>query len=225
MQRCCAYIAGVVFLVGGLFTSPGSSLAATPRALTPPEARSLFTACGYGLANSTSNVDNPYLVLGDPGLDVLQDDPLAGQRIVMAIVYRDLQAATRAHQQAHHQAEQVMGHRWEWSDDNGPQLLDGYGGSVWRANVAMVQSDRRTLDSMYTSDLQTGYTAIARPELLRLGFVTTATKYAVDWDFVRCLETSVAPDADQLASTSGAAPDADAPAGQLTPDFLPGHPW
>jgi hypothetical protein len=78
---------------------------------------------------------------------LFQDDQSTDGRNVMAIVYRDLQAAARAHRQAHHLAEQVMGNRWDWSDDNGPQLLGGYG-DVWRANVAMVQSDRRTLDSM-----------------------------------------------------------------------------
>jgi hypothetical protein len=225
MQRHRVYFAAVVLLVVGLFTGPSSTLAVTPRALIAAEARSLFTACGYSLGNSTSNVDNPYLVVGDPGLDPVQDDPPTDGRIVMAIVYRDLQAATRAHQQAHHLAEQVMGTRWDWSDDNGPQLLDGYGGSVWRANVAMVQSDRRTLDSMYSSDLQTGDTKIARPELLRIGFLTSSARYAVDWDFVRCLENGLSSDADQRASTSSAAPGTDAPAGQLTPDFLPGHPW
>ena len=98
MQRCSVYIAGVVLLVGGIFTSLSSSLAATPYALTPAEARSLFTACGYRLGNPASNVNNPYLVLGDPGLDPFQNDHLTHGRIVMAIVYRDFQAAARAHQ-------------------------------------------------------------------------------------------------------------------------------
>jgi len=80
--------------------------------------------------------------------------------------------------------------QWAFSDDNGPQLLDGYGGSVWRANVTMVQTTRRTLDSMYTSDSQTSETAIAMPELLKVGFVSSAGKYAVDSDFVDCLENA-----------------------------------
>jgi hypothetical protein len=142
----------------------------------------------------------------------------------MAIVYRDLQAATRAHQQAHQLAEQVMGSQWDWSDDNGPQLLEGYGGSVWRANVAMVQSDKRTLDSMYTSDTETGDMAIARPELLRLGFVTSSEEYAVDFDFVRCLDSGLSADTDQQATISNAGPETGAPAGRLMPSFLPGHP-
>jgi hypothetical protein len=221
MRHHCVYIAAVALLAGAAVAMPSLGLAATPQALTPPEARSLFSACGYAVSNSASSVGTAYLVVGDPQMNLAQDDQLTDDRIVMAIVYRDLQAATRAHQQAHSLAEQVMGSRWDWSDDNGPQLLDGYGGSVWRANVAIVQSDKRTLDSMYTSDSETGETAVARPELLALGFVTSSTKYAVDFDFVRCLENGVSAAADTPATPS----ETDARPSQFTPDFLPGHPW
>jgi len=54
--------------------------------------------------------------------------------------------------------------------------------------------------------------------------VTIATEYAVDFDFVACLENSLSADADQQVSTSRAAPDADAAAGGVTPDIVPGRP-
>jgi hypothetical protein len=106
----------------------------------------------------------------------------------MAIVYADSETAQAAHLKTHRQAEDSLGERWPYSDDHGPQLLAGYGASVWRANVAIVQSSLRTLASIYTSDEQTGETRVARPEMLELGFVNDLAHYGVDWDLVTCLD-------------------------------------
>jgi hypothetical protein len=78
---------------------------------------------------------------------------------------------------------------------------------------------------MYTSDSETGDTAIARPELLTLGFVTSSATYAVDFDFVRCLENGVSAAANQQVTTSETPAETNDRAGRLTPDFVPGHPW
>ena len=87
-----------------------------------------------------------------------------------------------AHEEAHRQAEQRMGERWPFSDDHGPQLLEAYGGSIWRNNVALVQTTAATLDSLWSQDAQTGETRLARPDLLQLGFDHGGTQYSVDRD-------------------------------------------
>jgi hypothetical protein len=92
------------------------------------------------------------------------------------------------HQLKHRQAEERLGERWPFSEDFGPQLLAGYGASVWRANVALVQTSANTLASMYYVDEQNGEARLARPDLLELGFTSMSGAYGVDRDFVDCLE-------------------------------------
>jgi hypothetical protein len=180
--------------------------AAAPQALTSVDVRNQFSQCGYEIANAQNPANTPYIVLRDPGAAEIRD---GDYRIVMAIVYRDVATANAAHERAHRDAEQTTRERWPFSDDNGPQLLTGYGGSVWRGNVALVESSYRTLASMFTYDSETEERQIARPELFQLGFVKNYGTYAVDRDFVSCLEE--------------AAPLTAMPA--LEPNYLQGHPW
>ncbi|HEX8969037.1 MAG TPA: hypothetical protein VF937_14220 [Chloroflexota bacterium] len=199
--------------------------AAVAETLSGLEVRTQFAQCGYEVGNPGSPPSNQFIVLRDPGADLVNN---ADYRIAMAIVYRDESAAVAAHRQAHSRAEQRLGGHWAWSDDNGPQLLAGYGGSVWRGNVAMVESTSRTLDSMYTYDVQANQTRVARPDLLELGFVSKHAEYAVDRDFVVCLEglaplTASQPDSTTTTATTANTPAADT--GLVEPIFMPGQPW
>jgi hypothetical protein len=126
-------------------------------------------------------------------------------------VFSTPEAADAAHQKAHHQAEARLGEQHPFSNDFGPQLLVGYGGSVWRSNVALVQSSSRTLASLYSWDEQTEEARIARPELFELGFSPKLNEYAVDRDVVGCLEYA------QVAD--------DPSPGVIEPIFMPGRPW
>jgi hypothetical protein len=192
-----------------IWSATASSAAAGPGGLTSLEVRAQFTQCGFELANPQAPPNNQYLVVEDPGAA-----PVRGlaYRILMAIVYRDTATAIAAHQQAHHQAEDRLGVRRAFNDNQGPQLLAGYSGSVWRANVAMVESDSATLDSMWSYDIQTDEARIARPELFDLGFVSSATEYAVDRDFVSCLEDGLLADTATLPTS-------------VAPMYMPGRPW
>src|SRR5207245_10164782 len=109
-----------------------------------------------------------------------------------------------------------------FSNANGPELLAGYGGGVWRANVAMVQSSSRTLASMYSYDVQTDETRIARPDLFELGFASEYREFGVDRDFVVCLEN--APAFSTSATTDRIATGA-ASITVIQPLFIPGRPW
>jgi hypothetical protein len=188
---------------------------AAPRSVTPLELRNQFDECGYEVAGSPTGPGTHYLVVRDPGSGAVRDD----RRIVVAIVYPDMPTASAAHQRAHHAAEQRLGQSWPWSDDHGPQLLGAYGNSVWRANVALVESDGRTLASVYTEDTETGETSVARPELLELGFNSSASRYGVDRDFVDCIEGLWQADNPTTQTDASWVPE------PIAPMFLPGRPW
>jgi hypothetical protein len=179
-------------------------------ALTAPELRAQFTQCGFEIGNPSAPPANQYVVIRDAGASLIRD---ADYRIVMAIVYKDAAAANQAHEQAHRAAEARLNAYWSFSDDNGPQLLVGYGGSVWRANIALVETSYRTFAGLYSysSDGQTDTVSIARPELTELGFVTTSTEYGVDRDVVACLDEA------GLTATSAV--------GAPVAIFVRGQPW
>jgi hypothetical protein len=188
-----------------------ASAFAAPLAMSNLELRNQFVQCGYEIGNpgGLSGSTTPYVVIRDPGaFDVRGADA----RILMAIVYPDVATATAAHQRAHRQAEERIDERWLYNDDFGPQLLSGYGASVWRGNVALVQSSSRTLASMYFVDGQTDEARIARPELLELGFLRSGGAYGVDRDFVACLE-------DWQFAHQSATPV------EIVPNYFPFAPW
>ena len=225
MRRIPGYslrLAGMLALA--IVVGSASPAAAVGPVLSMLEMRGQFASCGYQIGNPSAAIGNPYIVLRDPGADLVRD---ADYRIVVAIVYRDLDAATTAHARAHAQAEQRQRVRRLLNDDNGPQLLAGYGGSVWRANVALVESSRRTLNSIYSYDIQTDEARLARPELLELGFTSSVGQYAVDRDVVACLEdaslTARAIDGDGIGGGSAAVNNQ--PLERINSPIPSGHPW
>ena len=189
-----------------------AGVAAEPLSLTTPQLRDQFVQCGFELVTPNAPRTNAYIALRDPATVAVRD---ANQRVVMAIVFPTVDAAEAAHRKAHREAEERLGERWAYSDDHGPQLLSAYGPSVWRANVALVESDTRTLNSLYTEDIQTGDVRIARPELLELGFGSSLTHQGVDGDVVACVEAAQEPRVATVVSSSRLP----------EPLFLGSHPW
>jgi hypothetical protein len=189
---------------------------AASRALGSQEVQAQFKQCGYAVGNPGAPVGGRYLVVRDPGYDL---DTNNDTRIVMAIVYADVQTALSAHVAAHRQAEARLGDVRPFNDDNGPQLLSGYGGSVWRGNVALVESSSRTLTDLYSYDSQTDDTRLADPAAMALGFVTIRTQLAVDRDVVDCLEQAapVTAESGTTVASSASTP--------VEPVYLPGRPW
>ena len=206
MRRPAIHVLAAAVL--SAWTVAASPVLAAPRSMSALELRDQFTQCGFEIANARANATNPYIVVRDPGAAQVRG---ADYRIVMAIVFADSAAATAAHQKAHFAAEQRLGERWPYSDDNGPQLLVGYGASVWRGNVAVVQTKIGTLASLYSYDEQTGEARVARPELMELGFDSSLNGYGVDRDIVSCLEDA------PFATTTE-------PAG-VYPVFMPARPF
>jgi phage-related tail fiber protein len=156
--------------------------AAPAAGASPQTVREHFAACGYAVQGAPVTRGTAYLAVRDP-TPLVSDD----YRVSMIIVYTSQAAADAAHTHAHTAAQAETSVRWPYSVDNGPQLLPGYGGSVWRNNLAIVQSSLRQLNSMVTEDTETGESRVARPELQQLGFQSTLERYAVDRDLVDCL--------------------------------------
>ena len=63
-----------------------------------------------------------------------------GWPAMRAFVYADEDAAQSAQRRARVQDETRLNRALEDPDNRGPQLLAGYGASVWRRNVALVQA-------------------------------------------------------------------------------------
>jgi hypothetical protein len=73
-----------------------------------------------------------------PGLEVfVYVDTAPALRV---FVFVDMAAAAAEHRRAHAREESRRGRPVGHGDDLGPQLLSGYGASVWRRNVALVQA-------------------------------------------------------------------------------------
>jgi hypothetical protein len=207
MRRPAHYALAVAAFAAG--TLAASTASAAPRNFSPFQLRDQFAQCGFEIGNQNAPSTNPYVVIRDMGA---LESRAADYRIAMAIVFPTPEAATAAHLKAHQQAEERRGKHVAFSNDHGPQLLTGYGASVWRANVALVETSSRTLASMYTYDVQTEETRVARPEMLELGFAPVIGEYGVDRDLVACLDDG------QLAEdpTLGVV---------VEPIFIPGRPW
>jgi hypothetical protein len=208
MRRPANYVLMVAALA--TWTLAASTVSAAPRGFSPFQLRDQFGQCGYEVGNKGVPSTTPYVVIRDPGA---MEARAADYRIVMAIVFTTPEAANAAHQKAHTQAEARLGEQHPFSNDFGPQLLVGYGGSVWRSNVALVESTSRTLASLYSYDDQMGEARIARPELFELGFSPKLNEYAVDRDVVGCLEGGLLAD------------DSSQGAGVVEPIFMRGRPW
>jgi hypothetical protein len=110
--------------------------------------------------------------------------------VVMVLVYPDSTAARSEHLRAQARDETEQKRTLVYSDDSGPRLVPEYGESVWRQNVALVQSSESELNRLFT-------TAVDRDSemVVHTGFdnqsamqpVTFTAMQAVDRDFVALL--------------------------------------
>jgi hypothetical protein len=114
-----------VLLIGA---KPASSIASE---LSLDDVRRALQEAGY--------VVEPPIHWGEQAM--LVDAYAENGRMLRVFVYRDPQAAEMAHRQA---SAQPVGSNAD-SDDAGPQLLSGFGSSLWRRNVALVQSSPANL--------------------------------------------------------------------------------
>jgi hypothetical protein len=164
--------------VAALGVAPAPAAAdEAPLALSAPQLSDQFARCGYEVVGSRPAAT--YLTVRDAAPEDAQDS-----RIVMVFVYPDQETAAMAHVRAHDLAEQHVNTEVAFSDDHGPQLIAGFSSSVWRNNVALVESTRQTLAERSLAE-PAGDTS---SEAFNLGFSDPQAPPMVDSDFVNCLE-------------------------------------
>jgi|SRR5947209_6187243 len=132
---------------------------------TVEQVRGAFTGAGFQV-DAALNWD----WLSPPQSTFRVHDPARGREL-MVLVYPDAAAAQIA-------------------SSRGSPLVVGYGESVWRGNVALVQTTQAELDRMFQLqiDRDNGVLSI-QPSVVREPGVPG---YAVDLDFLQALETSAA---------------------------------
>jgi hypothetical protein len=157
---------------------------AWPPIETPDEVRASFVDAGYP-------VDAPTTWWTNGSTTFLVHDPLASSsplgRVVMVLVYPDL---TTAHTERQN-AQTAAGEDATLNGDLGPQLVPGYGPSIWHGNVAMVESTWSDLNRQYQAEIETDLgtvIAVGRPQTALAAKPAIAATTLVDSDFVTALE-------------------------------------
>lgn len=116
-----------------------------------------------------------------PPVSSIQIHDPAGGRVLLALVYPDAAAADLGRRQALANEPQTP------PAGLGPHLVAGYGQSIWRGNVALVQTTqselRRAFQIQNERDNAMSVTAVLAPE-------PEPANYAVDLDFLRALDNS-----------------------------------
>jgi hypothetical protein len=154
----------------------GAQEAQPLRAMTVEQARDTFAGAGYQVDEALS-----WDWTSPPVKSFQVHDPRG--RILMVLVYGSTTAAEaeRLQAEAHEQAQQP----WQSVSGVGPHLVIGYGTSVWRGNVALVQTTQSELNRAYQSqqDRDNGQYVESTP-----AGEPGAPLLAVDLDFQQALD-------------------------------------
>jgi hypothetical protein len=137
--------------------------------LTGAQVRDTFTRCGFQVGDPGVPGNDRYLPIQDPGASEMASMQDTDYRVAMAIVYPP---------------EQTI------NDGNGARLLPGYGASVWRGNVALVESTHRTLTNLYPYNVQWHEVVVNDPAHFQAGLISIESSLGVDRDLVACLDSA-----------------------------------
>lgn len=149
-------------------------------ALTVEQVRNSFSHAGFQVQQSRT------WDWTSPPVTSFQIQDQTGARVLMVLVYANSAAAQTAYVQAQARDEAQGSASRPGAD--GPHLVDGYGPSVWKANVALVQTTQSELDRLYRvhSDrdncVDTNLTLVQDPG---------PPSVMVDVDFQQALDTGV----------------------------------
>ena len=112
----------------------GSVLPVNAAELTPEAVRAAYVDAGLVASTPTYSTDG----IATFSVDV-PGDLNPSQPALRVFVYLNADRAEAEHQRAHASEEARRNATLPHSDDLGPQLLMGYGSSMWRYNIALVQ--------------------------------------------------------------------------------------
>ncbi len=141
---------------------------------TADQVRAEFVRAGYVAG---------VLTVGEDGATVFAVDDaatgLTGWPRLRVYVFADDLAAAAAHRQAHGREEAYRNRTIRDSDDRGPQLLSGYGVSVWHRNVALIQASNPDDRGAFPVELDCApeliTTGSAAPELSSANYTLSLT--------------------------------------------------
>jgi hypothetical protein len=136
LQYAGLCLAAPLVILGGALVS-GARAPSTVTEPTVDEVRSAFVEAGFVASMPVVNLQEDVV-----SFSVVPADgtlPTWGQPTLRVFVYPDEAAAQAAHRLAQARDEGNRSVTLAYSDDRGPQLLSGYGLSVWRHNVALIQ--------------------------------------------------------------------------------------
>ncbi len=101
---------------------------------TADDVRAVYQGAGLVVSSSTMSAD------GVVTLGINSVDSTAGQPTLRVYVFPTAALASTEHRLAHVRAEAQINRSIAFSDSAGPQLVSGYGLSLWRQNIALVQA-------------------------------------------------------------------------------------
>lgn len=172
----------IASLISGLIVVAPSASATSAQempTLTVEQVRDTFQHSGY-------DTDEPIYWDSSALTTFFVRDSSFDKRLVLVLVYPDVETANTEHQAAHAQEEAERGTAFTMDDDNGPQLMQGYGRSAWWHNIAIMQANRVVLSVTNEVDEPEAISTSGsrRAELRKLA--------AVDADFVLTLRSVAA---------------------------------
>ena len=136
LQHAGLCLAAPLVILGGAL----ATAARAPSTQTEPtvdEVRTAFVEAGFvaslPVVNLQEDVVSFSVVSANGAL------PTWGQPTLRVFIYSSEASAQAAHRLAQARDEGNRSVTLAYSDDRGPQLLSGYGLSVWRKNVALIQ--------------------------------------------------------------------------------------
>ena len=132
-----------------LWPAGAAAQPAPPADLTLDQVRSRFVGGGYEVGETlhfdwTSPPVTSFLVRDRRG---------SVDRVLMVLLYPDSPAAQSAHRLAQVRQETAQNRSLVYTDTHGSPVVLGYGESVWRQNVAMVQSSQSDLNRIFRAAL------------------------------------------------------------------------
>jgi hypothetical protein len=122
-------------VVAAVVQSASATPAVNDAELKPEQVRAAYLNAGHLVSKPIAFDDGVVTFSVSHPSDALQQHP-----VLRVLVYTSTAVAVAAHQQASGRNEADRSGALADSDDRGPRLLTGYGLSVWRQNVSIIQA-------------------------------------------------------------------------------------
>jgi len=161
----------LLLLIGVLASLGAGSVHAQPSGLllSADQVRGEFAGLGFEVAEAV------HWTWSTPGLTTFRVRDASTQRLLMVLVYPDQATADTARVELERRAA---------------PLVDGYGPSTWRANVAVVQASEVELRRIELSEYDREMEVIVRSGD-DAAAPTASSTYAVDYDFLGVLDAAL----------------------------------